>query len=77
MKLNNPVRLILKKIKTDSNGQLINAGYKTIEVDNEELEELLFSASPHRDGKFEVVGAELINEDKLYKKHQEVHSLEF
>lgn len=69
--MSNPVRLILKKVKTDSNGQLIEAGYKTIDIDNEELESLLFEPSPHIFGKYQVVGAELLNENGLYESHAE------
>ena len=63
--MKNPVRLILKKVKTDAHGQLVEAGYKTFDIDSEQLESLLFEQSPHIRGKFEVVGAELINEKSL------------
>lgn len=69
--MNNPVRLILKKVKTDSNGQLIDAGYRTIDIDNEQLESLLFEPNSHLRGKYEVVGAELLNEEKLYEQYKE------
>jgi hypothetical protein len=68
--MKNPVRLILKKVKTDANGQLIEAGYKTFDIDSEQLESLLFEDSPHIRGKFEVVGAELINEEALLEKRR-------
>lgn len=68
--MENPVRLILKKVKTDSNGQLIEAGYKTIDIDNQELESLLFEANPHLNGKYHVVGAELLDIEKLYEAHK-------
>ena len=69
--MNNPVRLILKKVKTDSNGQLIDAGYRTIDIDNEQLESLIFEPNPHLRGKYQVVGAELLNEGNLYEQYKE------
>lgn len=45
--MKNPVRLILKKVKTDAHGQIIDAGYKTLDIDNQELESLLFESRPH------------------------------
>ncbi|MGQ9427696.1 hypothetical protein ACXYTJ_17210 [Gilvimarinus sp. F26214L] len=68
--MKNPVRLILKKVRTDVHGQLIDAGYKTVDIDHEGLETLLFEASPHTRGKFEVVGAELLNESKLLEEYE-------
>jgi len=69
--MNSPVRLILKNVKTDSNGQSIEAGYKTIDIDSEVLESLLFEPNSHILGKYQVVGAELLNESKLYEVYKE------
>lgn len=75
--MENPVRLILKKVKTDSNGQQIEADYKTFDVDNKELESLLFEAYPHLYGKFEVVGAELLSESSLKSAYDKEHDFNF
>jgi hypothetical protein len=69
--MENPVRIILKSTKTDSNGQLIDSEYKTVDINNEELESLMFGKDASFRSKFQVVGAELLNESKLTKKHRE------
>lgn len=75
--LKNPVRLILKKVKIDAHGQLIDSGYKTLDIDSQELESLLFERQPHIRGKFEVVGAELLNEESLIQAHKEDNEIDF
>lgn len=75
--MDNPVRLVLKKVKTDSNGQQIEAGYKTIDIDSKELESLLFEVSPHLHGKFHVIGAELLNESELLETYKKEHDFDF
>ena len=69
--MNDPVRIILKKNKTDAHGQLIETEYRTIEIDNKELSSLLFEGTYNRlYGKFEVVGAELTNSEELLEKYK-------
>lgn len=75
--MKNPVRLVLKKVKIDSRGQLLGADYKTFDIDSKELESLLFEASPHLRGKYEVVGAELLNESEFFEKYQEGRDVDF
>ena len=75
--MDNPIRLILKKVQTDSNGQQIEAGYKTFDIDNKDLESLLFEVSPHFRGKFEIVGAELLNESELRAAYDKEGDLDF
>ncbi len=74
--MEHPVRIILKRAKTDANGQLIDSEYKTVDINNEELESLIFGKQAHFSSKFQVVGAELLNENELTEKyHEEMSSM--
>ena len=77
--MDDPVRLILKKSKTDAHCQLIETEYRTIDIENKELALLLYKGSHnHGYGKFEVVGAELPNSEELLKKYEtEMKNLAF
>ncbi|MGH8273989.1 MAG: hypothetical protein ACRES9_07015 [Gammaproteobacteria bacterium] len=72
--MKHPVRIVLKKEKTDANGQLMDAEYKTVDIDNKELESLLFNRNPPILGRYRVVGAELLNEDQLEESHRKESS---
>lgn len=73
--MEHPVRIILKKVKTDSNGQLIDSDYVTVDIDNKEIESLLFNPMSHISGQYHVVGAELLNKSKLQEEHRKRNDL--
>lgn len=73
--MKHPVRIILKKVKTDSNGQLIDSDYVTVDIDNKEIESLLFNPMSHIAGQYHVVGAELLNKSKLQEEHMKSNEL--
>lgn len=75
--MKNPVRLILKKVKTDAHGQLIDAEYKTLDIDSQELESLIFETMPHIRGQYQVVGAELLNEGALIQAEKDDNKIDF
>jgi hypothetical protein len=66
--MEHPVRIILKKVRTDSNGQLMEAEYVTVDIDNKEIESLLFEPMSHIAGQYHIVGAELLNKTKLQEE---------
>lgn len=68
--MENPIRIILKKVKTDSNGQLMDAEYVTVDIDNEEIESLLCRPMSHVSGKYHVVGAEVLNAKKMQEEDE-------
>lgn len=69
--MKNTIRIILKKEATDARGQLLDAEYKTLDIESKELESLLFEGRPHINGKYKVIGAELLNEEELVSKYRE------
>lgn len=73
--MEHPVRIILKKVKTDSHGQQIDSDYVTVDIDNKEIESLLFNTMSHIAGQYHVVGAELLNKSKLQEEHMKSNEL--
>ncbi|MFC3152856.1 hypothetical protein ACFOEK_17590 [Litoribrevibacter euphylliae] len=69
--MEHPVRIVLRKQRTDSTGKELDPEYKTVDIDSAELEHLLCDPNSALFGSFKVIGAEAISAEEIQKKYDE------